>query len=94
MSSFSQQYNIHLFTDKGRKLPRRIFLNYCYMLNEDTPLGKIIQVRSCEDKEMLKHFTPEQNKIRDEWRQRFNNNTQLEIDTHNLDLIFERLSEK
>ena len=36
----------------------------------DTPLGKIIEIRSENDKDMLKHFTPSQNKIRHEWRSR------------------------
>lgn len=35
-----------------------------------TPLGQIVSIRSEEDKDMLKNFTPEQNRIRDEWRNR------------------------
>lgn len=35
-----------------------------------TPLGQIVSIRSEEDREMLKHFTPEQHKIRNEWRNR------------------------
>ena len=64
------------------------------MLNEETSLGKIIQIRACEDKDVLKNFTDEQNEIRDKWRKRFrkNNETRLEINVHNLDLIFEHLS--
>lgn len=94
MSSFTQQYHINLFEEQGRKLPRHIFINYCYMLNEETALGKIIQIRACEDKDILKNFTDEQNEIRDKWRKRFrkNNETRLEINVHNLDLIFEHLS--
>lgn len=95
MSSFTQQYHINLFEEQGRKLPKNIFINYCYMLNEETALGKIIQIRSCEDKDILKNFTDEQNEIRDKWRKRFrkNNETRLEINLHNLDLIFEHLSQ-
>lgn len=33
-----------------------------------TPLGEIIQIRSEEDKEMLKHYTTQQHKIRNDWR--------------------------
>lgn len=36
----------------------------------DTPLGKIIQIRSENNKEQLKHFTSEMHKIRNEWRNR------------------------
>lgn len=36
----------------------------------ETPLGQIVSIRSEDDKEMLKHFTPEQHRIRSEWRSR------------------------
>ena len=36
----------------------------------DTPLGKIIQIRSENNKETLKHFTPDMHKIRNDWRNR------------------------
>ncbi len=34
----------------------------------ETPLGQIVGIRSEEDKETLKHFTPDQHRIRNEWR--------------------------
>ena len=37
-------------------------------LNEKTPLGRMVSIRSENDKEMLKHFSPEQKRIRNEWR--------------------------
>lgn len=33
-----------------------------------TPLGQIVSIRSEEDENILKNFTQEQNKIRNEWR--------------------------
>ena len=36
----------------------------------DTPLGKVIQIRSENNKETLKHYTPEMHKIRNDWRNR------------------------
>ena len=33
-----------------------------------TPLGQVVGIRCEEDKDMLKNFTPEQHKIRNEWR--------------------------
>ena len=33
----------------------------------DTPLGKIVSIRTENDKEILKHFTPDQKRIRTEW---------------------------
>lgn len=37
-----------------------------------TPLGQIVSIRSEEDKEMLKHFSKDQHRIRNEWRNRNN----------------------
>jgi hypothetical protein len=38
----------------------------------ETPLGQVVSIRSEEDKEMLKNFTLEQHKIRNDWRNRNN----------------------
>ena len=37
-------------------------------LMSDTPLGAMIEIRSENDSDMLKRFTPEQHRIRNEWR--------------------------
>lgn len=37
-----------------------------------TPLGQIVSIRSEEDKDILKNFTKEQHRIRDEWRNKNN----------------------
>lgn len=37
-------------------------------LGPDTPLGRIVQIRAEDDKDILKHFTKEQCRIRSEWR--------------------------
>lgn len=39
-------------------------------IGPDTPLGRIVSVRAENDKEVLKHFSPEQRRIRNEWRHR------------------------
>lgn len=39
-------------------------------IGPDTILGRIVAIRSEDDKEMLKHFTKEQMRIRNEWRLR------------------------
>lgn len=36
-------------------------------ISPDTPLGRIVSIRSEMDEKVLKHFTPEQKRIRDEW---------------------------
>lgn len=35
-----------------------------------TPLGQVISIRSENDKDILKHFTKDQHRIRNEWRSR------------------------
>lgn len=39
-------------------------------LGPDTPLGRIVAIRAEDDEEILKHFTKEQRRIRNEWRQK------------------------
>lgn len=39
-------------------------------ISPDTALGRMVAIRSENDKEVLKHFTKDQKRIRDEWRQR------------------------
>lgn len=46
---------------------------FCVLLGgimPKTPLGQIVSIRSEEDKDMLKNFTPEQHKIRNDWREK------------------------
>lgn len=46
---------------------------FCALLNgvsADTPLGRIVQIRSEDDEEVLKNFTKGQHKIRSGWRNR------------------------
>lgn len=39
-------------------------------LGPDTALGRIVAIRTEEDKDILKNFTPEQHRIRNEWKRR------------------------
>lgn len=44
---------------------------FCKLLSgisSKTPLGNIVSIRAEEDRDMLKHFTNEQHRIRNEWR--------------------------
>lgn len=36
----------------------------------DTPLGQVIKIRAEEDNDVLQHFTAEQHRIRNAWRNR------------------------
>ena len=39
-------------------------------MGPDTPLGRIVAIRSEDDPDILKRFSPEQKRIRKEWRTR------------------------
>lgn len=66
-ASIAQQYGIRL-----RQVINTIsWKEVCVLISgllSDTPLGKIIQIRSENNKNVLKGFTPDMHKIRNEWR--------------------------
>lgn len=51
-------------------MPWREFKQLLSGLSPDTALGRIVAIRAENDKDILKHFTPEQRRIRNEWRLR------------------------
>lgn len=58
-------------------------------MGPDTPLGRIVAIRAEDDKDILRHFTKEQRRIRSEWRKR-----QAEAVTGNeLDNLLESLKQ-
>ena len=65
-ASFAQQYGIRLRNENDMSWDE--FATLLSGLNGETPLGHIVSIRSENDKERLKHFTPEERKIRSEWR--------------------------
>lgn len=67
-ASFAQQYGIRLRTEEDME-----WSEFCVLLgglNEKTPLGRIISIRSEKDPKMIKEFTPDQKKIRNEWKKK------------------------
>lgn len=71
-ASFFKQYGIRL--RQVNDMPWDEFCSYLSGIMPDTPLGNVVQIRSEEDKEILKNFTPEQKKIRSDWRNRMAKN--------------------
>lgn len=67
-SSFLKQYGIRLRSVND--MPWNEFCSYLSGLMEDTPLGRMVTIRSETDKETLKHFSKEQKKIRADWQRR------------------------
>lgn len=39
-------------------------------ISPETPLGRMVAIRAETDKNILKHFSPEQRRIRNEWMRR------------------------
>lgn len=69
-SSFAMQYNIRLRNEED--MTWNEFSTLLKGIMPETPLGQIVSIRSEEDGDMLKHFTPDQHRIRNEWRARSN----------------------
>lgn len=69
IASFQTQYGIRLSRElRGMKWDE--FKALLSGIAPDTPLGRIVAVRAEDDKEVLKHFSREQRRIRNEWRNR------------------------
>lgn len=67
-ASFFKQYGIRL--RQIDDMPWDEFCSYLAGIMPDTPLGNIVQIRSEEDKNIIKNFTSKQKRIRSEWRNR------------------------
>lgn len=70
VSSFFAQYGFRLYSNDFKTMKWDEFRALLSGLGPDTPLGRVVQIRSEEDEEVLKYFTPEQKRIRREWRVR------------------------
>ncbi len=51
-------------------MPWEEFKQLIVGIGPETPLGRIVQIRAENDTNRLKNFTPEQHRIRNEWRMR------------------------
>lgn len=68
-ASFAYQYpQIDLYADEDIDYKR--FCTLLAGIMPDTPLGQIVAIRSESNKDILKSFTPEQKRIRDEWQEK------------------------
>ena len=67
-ASFTSQYGIRLRQEEDMS-----WSEFCTLLAgimPETPLGQVVSIRCENDKEVLKRFTKEQHRIRNEWRSR------------------------
>lgn len=66
-ASIAQQYSIRLRSVIDTISWTEVKMLISGLMSE-TPLGRVIEIRSENDKERLKSFTPEMHKIRNDWR--------------------------
>lgn len=65
-ASFAQQYGIRLRREDDMSWGE--FMTLLAGINSDSALGAIVSIRSETDAERIKNFTPQQKKIRNDWR--------------------------
>lgn len=67
-ASFAAQYNIRLRSEDDMS-----WTEFCTLLSglmPETPLGQIVSIRSEKDPKIIKGFTKEQKRIRNDWQKR------------------------
>lgn len=69
VASFQSQYGLRL-SKEIHTMTWDEFKDLLVGISPDTPLGRIVAIRAEENEEVLKHFTKEQHRIRNEWRSR------------------------
>ena len=70
-ASFAQQYGIRLRREEDMTWGE--FSTLLAGINADSPLGHIVSIRAETDKEKIKNFSPQERKIRSEWRSKHRN---------------------
>ncbi|MCK3937152.1 hypothetical protein HCC45_13450 [Streptococcus suis] len=70
VSSIRTQYGLSLYSHEFKKMTWKEFRALLAGLSSETPLGRIVQIRSEEDPQMLESFSEGQHRIRNEWRLR------------------------
>lgn len=88
MSSFQAQYGIRLSRELST-MKWNEFRNLLVGLGPETPLGRIVAIRAEDDKEILKHFSKDQKRIRSEWRMR----RAKKVSPENMDQILEDIKQ-
>lgn len=63
-----KQYGVRMYSQEFREMTCDEFYSLLAGMDPDTPLGKLVQIRSENDPKVLEHYTPAQHKIRNDWR--------------------------
>lgn len=68
VSSFLSQYGLRIRTAEFESVSWDEFRSLLAGISPETPLGRVVAIRSETDKNVIKHFTRDQKRIYDEWR--------------------------
>ena len=68
VSSFLSQYGLRIRTKEFETVSWDEFRSLLGGLSPETPLGRMVAIRSETDKNVIKHFTRDQKRIYDDWR--------------------------
>lgn len=68
VASFRTQYGVSFYSNEFQGMKWKEFKALVSGLSSETPLGRIIQIRSEDDPKMLEVFSQGQHRIRNEWR--------------------------
>lgn len=70
VSSFLSQYGLRIRTKEFETVCWDEFRSLLAGIAPETPLGRMVAIRSETDKETIKHFSKDQKRIYNEWRNR------------------------
>lgn len=70
VASFLSQYGLRIRTKEFESVSWDEFRSLLAGLSPDTVLGRVVAIRSETDKNVIKHFSRDQKRIYDEWRNR------------------------
>ena len=70
VSSFLSQYGLRIRTKEFESVSWDEFRSLLAGISPDTVLGRVVAIRSETDKDVIKHFSADQKRIYDAWRDR------------------------
>ncbi|MEE0265578.1 MAG: Gp15 family bacteriophage protein [Acutalibacteraceae bacterium] len=70
VSSFRSEYGVAVYSDEFKKMKWNEFVSLLSGLNIDSPLGRLVQIRTETDSKVIKNFSSHQRRIYNEWKMR------------------------
>ncbi|MEE0060948.1 MAG: Gp15 family bacteriophage protein [Acutalibacteraceae bacterium] len=70
VSSFRSEYGVAVYSDEFKKMKWNEFESLLSGLNIDSPLGRLVQIRTETDSKVIKNFSSHQRRIYNEWQMR------------------------